>query len=454
MRTKFSAQGYLDFSSSSSTKLVREYRAKYALISEVLDSNVAVLENAHRDLSALSSSSRGRRSAYTSEQLLRTLVVMFVEGDSYRDVVVRVANSEFLQYFVRLGHRPMMDFTFLCRAFGNLSEDTWLSMNRILGAHACSEGKISSEKLRMDTTAYESNIHFPTDSSLLWDSFRTLARLLKPEMRTLGMTHRFHLKKVKKVAHYISRHASHRSAREKRRVKTRYGMLLAHVRRIAEIAREAERHLRLGDWVAQRIADELARYVPLVDRVVDQAQRRVFEGETVPSDEKIYSLFEAHTELLIRGKAGKPIEFGHKVIIAETAETFILHYDAYVKQRADKDLLDETLAVHRTLFSQGPDVLAADKGFYESMQKLTDLEKKIPVVSIAKKGRRTAQETEREHSEAFRDGQRFRAGSEGTISVLKRAFKLNRCLFKGFKNYAASVGCAVFCHNLVLLARL
>ncbi len=88
------------------------------------------------------------------------------------------------------------------------------------------------------------------------------------------------------------------------------------------------------------------------------------------------------------------------------------------------------------------------------MKQIDSLEERIPVVSIAKKGRRTQVEYERETTEAFIDGQRFRAGSEGSISVLKRAFKLGKCFFKEFKNYAASVGFAVLCHNLVLLTTL
>ncbi len=123
-------------------------------------------------------------------------------------------------------------------------------------------------------------------------------------------------------------------------------------------------------------------------------------------------------------------------------------------QISDKDLLAPAIASHKALFGDYPEVLSTDKGFYESMPQLKSLEDKIAVVSIAKKGRRTQAEYERESTDAFVDAQRFRAGSEGSISVLKRAFKLGRCNFKGFKNYAASVGFAVLCHNLVLLTRL
>jgi IS5 family transposase len=104
---------------------------------------------------------------------------MFVEGLSYRDTVIQVENSEFLRKFVGLGVQPMMDFTFLNRAFGVIRAETWGTVNRLLAEYARDEKKISGDKLRIDTTAYETNIHYPTDASLLWDGFRTLARLLR-----------------------------------------------------------------------------------------------------------------------------------------------------------------------------------------------------------------------------------------------------------------------------------
>jgi len=201
-------------------------------------------------------------------------------------------------------------------------------------------------------------------------------------------------------------------------------------------------------------AELLAHYIPIVEQIINQAEQRVFQGVKLAADEKVYSLFEEHTELLKRGKAGKPIEFGHKVLIAQTGEKFIHHYDVFPKRQEDKELLAPTLEAHKQLFGINPDVLATDKGFYENMKHIRKLEENITTVSICKKGRRNQAEYDREISEEFKEGQRFRAGCEGSISVLKRVFNLGRCLFKGFKNYAASVGCAVFCHNLVLLSRL
>lgn len=455
MRTKLTKQGYLDFGYASSLKVVRQYRQKYEAIGKLLEANPKILDLAHRDFSKLSKSKKGRESEYTSEQILRAVVVFFLEGAVYREVVIRVENSDFLRSFVKLGMKPMMDYTFVCKAFGVLSPETWKAMNQALNQHAQSEEQITWEAVRLDSTAYESNIHYPTDSSLLWDSYRTLARLMKSvrgEMTVAGLDHRFHTKKVKKLAFFIARNSGKTKKAMQRKVKSVYGILIERVRWISAIGSIAEKRLARGSLLAMSVATELEHYLPIVNKIVDQAQRRIFQGEVVPSGEKIYSLFEEHTEMIQRGKAAKPIEFGHKVLFAESREKFIFHYEAYRQQQADTQLLKPALEAHQKLFGQSPEVLAGDKGFYESPEQLEELRKTITTVSICKKGRRTAEEEQREHSEAFKEGQSFRAGCEGTISVLKRAFKLGRCLFKGFRNYASSVGCAVFCHNLVLLA--
>lgn len=455
MRTKSVTQMYLDFSlPSSPTKVVAAYREKYAALNELLLANRTVLDLVHADFCRwLSSSEAGRESRYTSEEILRSLVVMFVEQDSYRDVVVRIENSDFLRSFVGFGFcKPMMDFSFVGKAFAALSEETWKAVNDSLAHYAKEEEWITGEKLRTDTTAYEANIHYPTDSSLLWDSFRVLSRVLRcvqKEVPQLGMKHRYHDKKVKKLAFYIARNAKSRSKATQRKVKRTYRTLIDRVRSIAAVSKDIELRLDLAFFEAP----ELALYTPIVERIIDQAARRVFGGESVPASEKVYSLFEEHTELLKRGKAGKPIEFGHKVLLAQTGEKFITHYHVMPKREEDKDLLAGTLEAHRDLFGHEPSTLAADKGFYASVKQLTKLEQTIKTVSICKKGRRTKAEEAREHGEDFQAGQRFRAGVEGSISVLKRAYKLNRCLFKGYRHFASSVGCAVFCHNLVLLTQ-
>jgi len=455
MRVKSVRQHYLKFElPSSPSKVVEAYRAKYAGVNEILLDVPEIVDLAHKDFERwLSVSETGRESKYTSEEILRVLVVMFVEGEDYRETVVRVENSEFLRNFVGFGFaKPMMEFSFVSKAFAALSDEAWRAMNEALGRYGVERKGVTGVTLRADTTVVETNIHYPTDSSLLWDSFRVLSRVLKRvqcEHRELDLKHRYHVGKVKSLVQFIARNSKSPSKRTQQKVRTAYATLLERARRIVQISKSVR--AELGPACAFE-APELELYEPLAQRVIDQTQRRVFEGQKVPPDQKVYSIFEPHTELLKRGKAGKPVEFGHKVLLAQTGEKFISHFRVVSRREEDKELVDEVLTRHEVLFGKKPEMLAADKGFYESPEQLARLEREIETVSICKKGRRTKAEIVREHEESFQAGQRFRAGVEGTISVLKRAFKLRRCLYKGFKHFEAAVGCAVFCHNLVLLA--
>ena len=352
MRTKSSLQMYLGFSGESTLKIVKEYRGKYMAIGELLRKNPFILAAAHLDLAGnLSESSGGRRTKYTSDEILRALIVMFIEGDSYRDVVVRIENSEFLRDFVGLGPRSMMDYTFLSRAFGCLSPETWTVINQRLTAYAVSEEKISGDKLRADTTVYESNIHYPTDSSLLWDGYRVLVRILrriKKENPGLGLSYRFHDRRVKRLYGFINRNASSKGKRKQRKIKITYRELIEAVERVAGISSEVA--CLLPETDPDR--EELKHYFPLARRVMYQARRRIFDGEMLSATEKLYSIFEEHTELIKRGKAGKAIEFGHKMLLGQTGEKYISQYLVMPSKREDIDLIDELIESHVETFGK------------------------------------------------------------------------------------------------------
>jgi IS5 family transposase len=420
MRNEMSLQEYLEFGSKSSVKIVKQWQEKYLALDEILRENPEIIRLAHKDFTEwLSESANGRQGKYTTDEIVRSLMVMFLEGDSYRDVVIRIDGSEFLRKFVGMGwSKAMMDFTFLSRALSALQPETLEAINRALARYAKATEKISGDKLRGDTTVYETNIHHPTDSSLLWDCYRVLSRELKGiqrEIEDLEIVHRFHPNKARRRAAYIARHAKSKSKKRRREVKTEYRELIAQVRWIARVSGEIRGYLRDGCYEERM----LAHYEDLAERVVYQAEKRVFEGIMVPADQKVYSIFEDHTELIKRGKAGKEVEFGHKILLAQTGEKFIAQYEVYERREEDAALVDSMLQEHRSMFDKNPELLTLDRGFYESGQKLTDLRQQIPTVSIRKKGRKTKAEQDLEACEQFKAGQRFRAGIEGTISVLK-----------------------------------
>ena len=176
----------------------------------------------HKDLAKLSQGgSKGRKGDYTSENILRALIVQHLEGLPFRETVIRIGSDPFLQDFLRMRKRAVMDFGFLDKCFLVIRPQTWRRVNELLARHGVAQGKISPDVLRADTTVVESNIHYPTDASLLWDTWRVASRLLKRarEIDRASMLHRFHDRKIKRLYLYVTRYMPSKSAARQRRSK-------------------------------------------------------------------------------------------------------------------------------------------------------------------------------------------------------------------------------------------
>jgi len=466
MRPKINRQSELDFQPSN-LKLTNAYYEQYEAVSTFLDENPEIVDLIHKDLKdALRAASSKDRSdtnfQYTSDTVLRILICQIIEGLSLRGVVIRIDDSHFLRRFVRIYSGPMMDYTTLCKLKNCISPKTWKKVNEALARYAVRESLIDGEQLRLDTTAVETNIHWPTDSSLLWDTYRVLARLIEQAWeinpRAVG-NRRLHSRRVKKLYAKISRKASKKPG-SMEALKPMYQRLIELVTGICQWAEHVREKLeegcrkgRYGDALVQWLAEDIAYYRQLGLRVIDQASRRVLDAEQVPNEEKIFSVFEPHTELLKRGKAAKPVEFGHMVQIQQVAGKFITAYDVFEKKPVEHELIRAALASHKALFGEYPTSVAADKGYYENMAAIEELGRKIQMVSIAKKGSRTEDEARRESDPDFRLAQRFRAGVEGTISYLKRILGLFRCFNKRWEHFVSTIGTAIFTHNVLILAR-
>jgi len=445
MRQVSEEQRYLNFTAETSLKVVEEYRSKYERISELLDANEVILWLVHEDLEGLSTSRQGREAKYTTENLFRALLVHQLEKSSLRETVIRISESGTLQGFIRLGNRPVMDFTFLNRCFKAISEQTWKMVNEQLAAHAIHKEGVDPAEVRVDSTVIETNIHYPTDSSLLWDSGRVLARLLRAvrEEAPVLCPHRFHDKKVKKDFVFVNRYIKSKAKRRQREVKRRFQRLLENVWRLHGIGEGVAKELKSTENVTLKaLREELKHYLPLARQVCEVAERAGLKGEIVPACERIFSIFEEHTELIKRGKARKPVEFGHAVWLAQTREKFITDYEVMEEKIPDSNLLEEITARHKRMFKNYPEGLAADRGFRGEPEEMATIRQRVSTVAVPSRGR----SSEPPFDVAWHH---FRAGIEGSISVLKRAFRLSVCVYRGFKSFAAAVGMAVFCHNLV-----
>jgi IS5 family transposase len=469
LRSKINTQSEFNFQPSN-LQITNEYYAKYEAISTILDETPAIIDAIHDDLGAALEEAavedrRGAKFKFTSDTILRIVLCQVIEGRSLRQIIIRIDDSNFLRHFVRIYNGPMIDFTAFCKLKNLIKPETWKKVNGLLAEAAVEEQWIEGHQVRLDTTAVETNIHWPTDSSLLWDTYRTLARSIERirEIEPVGVgDRRLLLRKAKRLHQKIARKAS-RNPRSAKTLEPLYMKLFRLVENLlrwsGEIAESLARKIsqqRYAPLIRERMASclkELVHYQGLGERVLDQARRRIIDKESVPNEEKIFSIFEPHTELLKRGKAGKPIEFGHMIQIQQVNGKFITGYEIFETKPVEHKLVEPALERHKALFGQYPDTLAADKGYYERMEKIERLSETVQLVAIAKKGKRTQEQTRRETDPVFRHAQRFRAGVEGTISFLKRVLGLFRCYNKGWEHYTAAIGAAILAHNLLILAR-
>jgi IS5 family transposase len=454
MRRKKEAVLAYEWNNDDLPLIVRESREKHKEISRILDETPGILNRVHKDLEQLSEgdgkNKQGRKGDFTSETILRALVIHAKGGDSLRETVIRIADSEFLQDFMRTRKKAVMDYSFLDKCFKAIRPETWKQINEVLVRQAVANQEVDPSVIRTDTTAVETNIHWPTDASLLWDTYRVAARQMRAgrEICPASCSYRFHENKVKKLYLHITRYSNSKNKKRLRKVKKAHRTL---IERVGEIVAKAQAFCKFsekdGSIELLAVATVLANFLPSMTKVVEQARRAQINGEKVPAVERVFSIFEPHTELIMRGRRGKPTEFGHMVLLCQSEEKMITDYDVMEKKIADCHLTEKVIDRHEKLFGLAPEVLAGDKGFCPTADKYAELEERVDTLAIPKRMRDLA-------DAVMKQWQMFRAGIEGTISGLKRAFRLARCYYHGFKSFEASVGLGVFTHNLVVLAKM
>jgi IS5 family transposase len=336
-------------------------------------------------------------------------------------------------------------------------------VNDLVVQAAVKLGLEDGTRLRVDTTVVETDIHHPTDNTLLWDVVRVLTRLVGRLAKAL---------KLRRIKGFRDRRrAAHRRMYEIQRMTTRqrqgagspqratYRVLIDMAEEVVANARTAldkTATMRGTDVLTalkiDAIRDEIMHYCGLGERVIDQARRRILDGEQVPTPEKLYSIFEPHTDLIKRGKVRTPVEFGHKVFLAESAKGLITQYEVLEGNPADEA---PSLKRHRRTFRRAPELYGADRGFSSEQNVAICVRGAVATVCIPQRGgHKTPQRQAYERSPAFKQGQRFRAGIEGRISVLFRGRGMKRCRADGAERFSLFVGAAVLANNLMIIAAL
>jgi IS5 family transposase len=398
------------------------------------------------------------------EALLRLQVVRRLYGWAYRSVHRQVKGSLALRQFTRVyGHRvpnhaTMNDWE---RA---LKPATVRLINQRVVALAVDHKVTTGQKLRTDGTVVETNIHYPTDSSLLADSGRVLGRMLsigrelvgqRPDVPKNLFVNR--TRSTKRLARQIA-HSSRKTQKGAHSGSNRpklYKKLLKTTQESLDQARQALPILeQYGQLAGQALADSLAHYIPLVERVIDQAYRRVVLGQSVPASDKLVSLFEPHTAIIRRGKpAPHETEFGRKVWLDEVEGGILSDYRILKGNPPDEKQFKPSLAQHQQLFSHPPERVSTDRGVYSAANEAAARQAGVKQICLPQPGQRSPERLQHEQQPWFRLGRRFQAGIEGRISVIKRARHLNRCLDKGEAGFEKWVGWGCIVNNLVKIAQ-
>jgi IS5 family transposase len=395
-----------------------------------------------------------------AEVALRMLLLKHVRNWSF-DVLEREVRAN-LAYrdFCRIGLDKVPDAKTLARLSQALGNDAITDLHRRLVEMAKQEGLIRGRKMRLDTTVVETNIHYPTDSSLLGDGARVLTRTMKKvEEETEGkLTRRVRnrMRSVKKRVIAIARSGRLKGAQGEQRRQREYRGLLRVTRQILNdtkrVMEEVEAMPKRRQAAVAGPMEQLKRVAGQVKRVVRQTKRRIFEGLTqLPG--KIVSLFEPHTEIIKKGKARKPTEFGKMVLLQEAENQIITSYEVFDERPSDGDLLRPAVEKQKQRVGRVPELVAGDAGFYSKAQETAIEEMGVKWVSVP--NRRTKSEERREHEKQrwFKKGQRWRAGCEGRISVTKRRHGLDRCLYRGQEGMKRWVGLGVLADTLINMGR-
>jgi IS5 family transposase len=379
---------------------------------------------------------------------------------SYDDLEREVRANLVYRAFTRIDAGEVPDAKTILKIARALGPEVVEQLHRQVIEVAKRAGVTHGRRFRIDTTVVDTNVHYPTDSTLLQDSVRVLTRTMQRASAALGDQQgrvRNRLRSVMRRVLIIGYEA--RSPKTRDALVRSYRKLMATTRavvrdaatmgrRLGQRVRTASAHVRP---TLQRAQDQLRQLQPLVQRILAQTRARIVGGDTHVPD-KVLSIFEPHTETIRKGKIRTPNEFGKLVTIQESEHQIITAYEVHAARPADVTLWTSAIDRHLTIFGRAPDLAAGDRGFSSAANERAATERGVRRVILPRRGPKSPARRAYEHQRWFRRGQRWRVGCEGRISVLKRRHGLDRCRYHGLDGMNRWVGLGVIANNLVSTA--
>lgn len=404
------------------------------------------------------SRTRGRTQT-PAEVVLRLLILKHVRNWSFDTLEREVRANLVYRAFTRIGDEKVPDAKTLARLGQAIGPEVIRELHERLTELAREHGVVRGRKMRVDTTVVETNIHYPTDGGLLGDGARVLTRTMKKiENQAGGLRKKIRdrMRSVTKRVIAISLAGRRAGAEAEEQRRKEYARLLTLTRKILNQAQgvlgEVQELPRRRRSALQSLTETLETMTGRVRQVVKQTKARIFQGLTrYPG--KIVSLFEPHTEIIRKGKANKPTEFGKLVQVQEAENQIITHFEVFAERPDDSELLVPAVEEHRHRFGHVPRMVAADTAFYSLKNEKTIQTMGVVRVSVPSRGTKSSERRMLQRERWFRAGQRWRIGCEGRISVLKRRHGLNRCRYRGFRGMQRWVGLGVIADSVIQIGR-
>jgi len=406
---------------------------------------------------------RGRRGA-PADMVLRLLVLKHIRNWSYEVLEREVRANLVYRDFTHVGGGKTPDAKTMGRWGLALGPEVLKQVHAGVVRIARDKGVTAGRRMRVDTTVVETDIHHPTDSTLLGDGVRVLTRIMRKITTmagTVGTKLRDRTRSVKLRLLEIGRVARAKGPINQDKLEQRYRQLLDTTSRVVGQARRFSEEIAQGmkrsanalkQLVLEGLRQELDEMTSRVRQVMKQTRARIFRGNT-RSEEKLLSLFEPSTEVIRKGKAGKPNEFGKMVKLQEAENQIITDYEVYARRPHDSDLLIAAIETHQALLGRTPRLVAADAAFYSAKNEAAARAKGVKRVCIPNRSTKSLERKREQRKRWFRNGQKWRTGSEGRISVVKRRHGLDRCRYRGYVGINRWVGLGVIADNVINIGR-
>jgi transposase, IS5 family len=399
------------------------------------------------------------------ETYLRMMFLKFRYRLGYELLCREVADSISWQRFCRIplgGQVPHP--TTLVKLTRRVGPATVAQLNQALLATAATHKVLRTHKVRADTTVVEANMCYPTDAGLLAKAVSTLAHIIGRVQAAGGATRtkvRDRRRSARRRAHQLARSLRARTGQAKQQVAERTAELAGLAEQVAadaaRVARNARRQLnRAGSQASgklTRLVDDLETTIGRTQQVIGQARIRL-AGQTPEGATRLVSLHDPHARPIVKGRLGKPVEFGYKAQVADNPDGVVLDYQVEVGNPADAPLL--VPAVERIIQQTGrvPGAATADRGYGEAAVDDQLHALGVERVAIPRKGTPSAARQAHEHTRSFRRLVKWRTGSEGRISHLKHRYGWDRTRMDGIDGARIWCGQGVFAHNLVKVSGL